>query len=98
MSEEKIKNGFIGVENTSLGYLKSRPITEVRTQMGYLHILEYQLQDNKYLHVVQYNFNDVLEENSVLPKIESKSFYNEKDKAIEFAQKVGYNLLHQYGL
>ena len=98
MNEEKIKNGFIGLENTGLGCLKSIPITEVRTLLGYLHILEYQLQDNKYLHVVQYHFNDILEENSVLPKIKSKSFYNEKDKAIEFAKNIGYKLLHQYGL
>lgn len=75
--------------------IKPQLITEVNTQIGYLQVLEYILQDCSYLHVVQYHFNNDTEENSFLPKIQCKTYYKEKDKALEFASKIGNNLLTQ---
>lgn len=96
MSQEKRINGFVGTNDSGLGYLKSSLVTEMRTIIGYLQVLEYQLQDSSYVHVVQYHFNHVLEENSNFPKMNCKSFYREKDKAFKFAHEIGCKLLEQY--
>ena len=76
--------------------IQSHVITKVETQLGYLQVLEYILQDWNYLHVVQWHLKNVLEENSTLPKVHCKSFYREKYKAMELAHEIGNNLLQQY--
>lgn len=95
---EMKKNQTIGIEQIGFGYLKSKPITEIRTQLGYLLVLEYILQDYSYLHVVQWHFNNNLEEGNLIPKVNCETFHKEKDKALKLAHEIGNNLLQQYDI
>lgn len=96
MAEENNKNNFkVTLSKDSHG-LNFRVITKVETQLGYLQVLEYIIQDFSYLHVVQWHFNNILDENTLVPKMNCKSFYREKDNALKLAYKVGKLLLQQY--
>lgn len=87
------------MKNVDFESIKPKLITEINTQIGYLQVLEYTLQDCSYLHVVQYHFNsDVEAENYFLPKIHCKTYYKKKDKALKLAHEVGNQLLVQYDI
>lgn len=75
--------------------LQCKVITKVVTQIGYLQVLEYTLQDWNYLHVVQWHFNYDLIENSSIPNAYCETFYRDKDKALERAYDIGNKLLEQ---
>ena len=75
--------------------LTPKVITSVRTGLGYLQVLEYSLQDCSYLHVVQWHFDNVFEEGTLLPKMNNEIFYRSKDAALELAHEIGNNLLQQ---
>lgn len=91
--ETKIKGSFM---NADYECLRFKRITEINTEIGYLQLLEYILQDCSYLHIVQYHFSDILEKDSFLPNIECKSFYRDKDNALKYAHEIGNKLLQQY--
>lgn len=75
-----------------LGTLTPKVIIQLDTPSGYLQVLEYMLQDCSYLHVVQWHFLDVLNEDK-LPKINCEMFFRNGNLAIERAYEVGCDLL-----
>lgn len=84
----KINNDFEG--------LKHRKIIKVDTQLGYLQVLEYILQDFSYLHVVQWHFVQEIDKDNRLPKTYNETFYRDKESAMKKAHEIGNNLLQQY--
>lgn len=75
--------------------LSHKLITEVRTSVGYLQVLEYTLPDLSLLHIVSWHFNDVVMEfdGNTVPKYNSTTFYRDKLSALSFAEEIGCKLL-----
>lgn len=76
--------------------LKSKLLIELRTPLGYMQVLEYVLQDYSYLHVINWHFNNILEENLLVPSCNSLTFYKDKEGALLEADKIGRDLLLCY--
>lgn len=78
--------------------LKPKKISCVDTQLGYMQLLEYTLQDFSYLHVLQWHFANTtgLTSSEELPKQNTKTFYQNKTAALQEAYEIGKNLLKQH--
>lgn len=87
------QTNFVGFDS-----LVPRKITSVESTLGYMQVLEYTLQDFSYLHVVQWNNNNNMQEDGILPIVNNKTFFKDKNNALKFANEIGHQLLEQYVL
>ena len=77
---------------TELGSLTPIVIIQLNTPAGYMQLLEYTLQDYSLIHVVQWHFVHILEEDSLTPVYNCTVFYKDKYGAIERAAEIGREL------